>query len=83
MSEWQPAPLRSRQMSEHTLRALCAGYARYLMRRTGLSAERIREHFLFETGETPESDPARFRKWAGAKCYVMDQLRQPPFAECA
>ena len=66
-------------MAHHTKLALALAYLSYLSKQTGISPEKIGNHFYCETGSNPERDPDRFRKWAGQKVYVMDQLRNPPF----
>jgi hypothetical protein len=67
-------------MAPHTLEALCGGYVRYLSQRTKLTAEQIQDRYFCETGGLhPERDWHAFRKWAGRKVYVMDQLGHYPF----
>lgn len=68
-------------MAQHTLIALCGGYVRHLMQRTGKSAEYIGDRFYTETGGNLERDPERFRRWAGEKVYMVDQLRRDPFED--
>jgi hypothetical protein len=80
MDEKRVPTLARPPMAQHTLQALCGSYVRYLMQRTGKSAETIGDRFYTETGGDPERNPAEFRKWAGQKVYMLDQLRLDPFA---
>jgi hypothetical protein len=68
-------------MAEHTLSALCGAYTRYLSSRTGLSEETVQDRYFTETGNQPDRDLPRFRRWAGDKVYLLDQLRVDPFSE--
>ncbi len=80
IQEERAAALPRPPMSHHTLLALASAYVRYLSQRTGKSAEFIQDRFYTEKGLTAEREPAQFRRWAGDKVYVMDQLRLDPFA---
>lgn len=71
------------EMSEHTLAALCGAYVRYIATRRGISEETVMDRYYTETGKDAERDKAGFRKWAGQKVYIMDQLRVDPFSEKA
>lgn len=66
-------------MAAHTLAALCGAYVRYVAQRTGYSEEYILDRFYTETGGNSERDHDAFRRWAGKKVYMLDQLRVDPF----
>jgi hypothetical protein len=70
-------------MAPHVLHAMVGAYVRYLSQRTGLDANTIQDRFYTERGQHAERAPADFRKWAGQKVYLMDQLRIDPFGEPA
>jgi hypothetical protein len=70
-------------MAEHTAEALGSAYVRYLMQRTGKTAENVRDAYFSQTGNTPEGGWGRFRKWAGERVFLMDQLGRDPFLEDA
>jgi hypothetical protein len=71
------------KMSDMALAALCGAYVRYLSEGTGLDQETILDRFYTETGRQPSHDRPGFRRWAGDKVYMLDQLRIDPFGEDA
>jgi hypothetical protein len=75
------AQLLRPKMSDMALAALCGAYVRYLSEGTGMEEETILDRFYTETGRQPSQDRAGFRRWAGDKVYVMDQLHLDPFGE--
>jgi hypothetical protein len=69
------------KMSDMALAALCGAYVRYLAERTNRAEESIQDSYYTETGMQPERDMPKFRRWAGDKVYMLDQLRIDPFGE--
>lgn len=67
-------------MADPTANSLAMAYIKYLMDRTHSTAEKVRDAYFSQTGNVPEGNPGNFRKWAGQRVYVMDQLGRDPFA---
>lgn len=74
---------RSQQFADHTAAALSGAYVRYLMDRTGRTAEEVRDFYYHATGNVPDGNPRAFCKWASRKVMLMDQHGQDPFEESA
>jgi hypothetical protein len=74
-------------MAEHTARAFVGAYATWLATRsrrlpwmTPMTAEQVYDRYYTETGKNAEREPEHFRKWAGHKLFLAEQLSTDPFA---
>jgi hypothetical protein len=68
-------------MSATALEALGWAYVRHISERSGHSAETIMDRYYTSTGMDAARDWGKFRKWAGEKVYIVDQLGLDPFGE--